>query len=211
MFVDTSANKIITAMLEHMSSIGLDTKKRRVVDIGANGSDYCSNSCSLIKQLEWTGDLFEPLPKQFGELIKLHAEHNRVRLFQNAIGPTDSVMTLYCHPNDGDGTNTGNFGASLFPIVGSRHSWKVAVCSVKTLCTLVDFSSVTLMSIDVEGYDYQLLIDFFRESSCRPHYIITEDISGWSKQDQVKKHQLLESNHYKRIFESADSLYWRQE
>ena len=167
--MDNSANGIVGQMLEHCG----DIEDGYVVDIGANGTEYHSNSFDLIHEHGWRADLVEPLPEQFASLQGIHRDNNRVRCFNYAICPHDGYIDLYCHPNDGVGKTTGNFGASILRMPGCRYKWRVRACSFDKFLGLIDLEDVTLLAIDVEGYDYAVIFNILSVSPHGPRYVIT--------------------------------------
>lgn len=200
---DHSADHVISDIFD---LVDMDSIPHVIVDIGASEGSYSSNSFGLLHEYGWQGLLIEPIPKQFGTVNALYSDNENVKCINVAVSNVDGETILYGHPNDGNGTKTGNHGASLLLHARSPVKYEVQTISCKTLSTLVE--EVGLLSVDTEGWDYKILYDMLNNTILRPHIIITEEIDGFPvKENETDKASLLEGFNYKQIIKGSNNVW----
>lgn len=152
------------------------------IDIGANVGVY-----SLFVSYKTGGRAkviaFEPHPRSFGKLEFNRAANGfgNIACVNAAVGPSDGDATLFA---DG-GNNAG--GASLLKEAGvGRSMTAVRVVPLAAALETRDVGRVDLLKIDVEGFEDEALLPFFRSAHPRlwPQHILLETArSSFWKED----------------------------
>jgi FkbM family methyltransferase len=131
-------------------------KFRNVVDVGANTGQWSSMllNCVMPEKLV----IIEPLPDAFAALQKKFRNNGRVELDNVAIGERESVETLKCTRD----TTGGSFlqpREEMRAVIGSNWTitFEVEVPMTTLDRLLVDLAEVSLLKIDVQGYEKQVL------------------------------------------------------
>jgi FkbM family methyltransferase len=131
-------------------------KLRNVVDVGANVRQWSSMllDCITPKNLI----IIEPMPDAFGVLEKKFSGNRRVELHNVAIGERESVETLKI-TRDTTGASLLQPREEMRVVIGSN--WTIA-SEVRVKMTtldrlLVDLGEVSLLKIDVQGYEKSVL------------------------------------------------------
>jgi FkbM family methyltransferase len=168
-------------------------KQKTIVDIGANIGNH---SVYFANFLEYENILcFEPIPANFDLLRKNMAPYPNVGLAEMAVSDMTHSISMR--------ENRGNMGASSVHIEGE----------IRVLSTSLDrigLQDVTLMKIDVEGHEPQVL-DGAMETMYRCHPLIL--IEDWeNKYDGLLKDYVIEKawfhhhtflyrwEHYARVY-----------
>ena len=121
------------------------------IECGANDGVDQSNTWYFEKNLNWSGILIEPLSKQFQELKKNRSKKNK--FFNLALCSSEIENTLLMENNDLvsksviDSSKTTN---SKFESVNSQTLTKIL--DEVSAPSLIDF-----FSLDVEGFEYQVI------------------------------------------------------
>ena len=178
-----------------------------VVEVGANNGIFCSNSYPFI-QRGWRASLIEPNPAMHEKLRLLYAGNERIALFNVACGSEDGTSLLFLGKNGEDGYATLSTEDSWW-YRETRSSESIAV-RVSRLDAILESTQCPgdfdLLSIDTEGFDYQVLrglsLDRFR-----PKVIITEDEKP-PYTHKREKEALLISNGYKFCGRYASNAIW---
>jgi FkbM family methyltransferase len=200
---DKSAHHVISDIFD---IIDMGSIPNFIIDVGASEGSYSSNSFDLLHSYDWHGLLLEPVPKQFEILSDLYKNNKKVNCINVALNEIDGEAILYGHPNDGDGTKTGNHGASLLAHHNSPIQYNVKAISCTTLASLVE--EVGILSLDTEGWDYKILNDLFINTDLRPHIIITEDIDGFPvRESEADKSTFLERFGYTQIIKGSNNVW----
>lgn len=180
---------------------------RTFVDVGANDGFYGSNSFPFVAR-GWRSLLIEPHPGAFAQLTARHAGKANVKCLNVACGPAASEMELHFDQNDSS-------QSTLTPAAHPHFNTGKAVATsvrvqVRPLSEILDaggFSDVGILSIDTEGWDFQVLqgLDTQRH---QPRCIVTED--GEAAQT-VQKHEWLRARGYTQAgFNNPNSFWVRQ-
>jgi FkbM family methyltransferase len=177
-----------------------------VVDVGAYDGRTMSNSYYFIQKLGWKGLLVEPLPANFELLTALYKDKPSVICVNKAISDSAGIQKLY----------VGTHG-SVSTLCTDDHEWfrehrteQTIDIETDTLTNLLSQhqfpKDISLLSIDTEGLDYEVLtsLDFSR---FQPRVIITEEYGG-NPDKLKKKHQLLIDNGYRLVNTLATNTIW---
>lgn len=181
----------VGAALEH-DRILLKSRPDVVVDVGANRGQFALAVINLNQDARIFS--FEPLKAPAETFENIFDGYNNVTLFKTAIGPSCYSAEINVSARD-DSSSLLEIGAgqiSVFP--GTELAAKEAI-QVKTLASCItpsDLSSVSMLKIDVQGFELQALegcetlLSNFRfvyiESSFQELYIsqaLVSDIFRW--------------------------------
>jgi FkbM family methyltransferase len=133
-----------------------DVPKGFYVDVGANDPNR-SNVTKLFYDKGWTGINIEPNVAEYEKIVKFRP---RDRNYNCGIGDKAGVMTFY----QGEGRNDqiSTFDAKLAESLRRDKGFRlkevqVPVITLTTLLSKEPTSEITFMSIDVEGFEAQVL------------------------------------------------------
>lgn len=147
------------------------------VDIGANVGIYSLHVCALT-QGRARVLAFEPHPRSFAKLEfnTMINGFTNIGCVNAAVGPEDGEAVLFA---DGGG-NSG--GASLRqdavkPVLATR----IAVVPLAKALEARGIDHIDLLKIDVEGFEDEALLPFFRSAPQRlwPRHILLETACSW--------------------------------
>ena len=131
-------------------------KLRNVVDVGANTGQWSSMllNCTTPEKLI----IIEPLPDAFAVLQKKFGKNRRVELHNVAIGERESVETLKI-TRDTTGASLLQPRDEMRAVIGSN--WTITSEVQVKMTTLdrllVDLAEISLLKIDVQGYERPVL------------------------------------------------------
>lgn len=141
-----------------------------VLDIGANDGKTFSNSLRLI-ELGWSAILIEPSPRAFERLSALHSNNTKVTCFPLAISNSNGVVTLresstLINQNDVALVSSLKQEETVKWMQSNVRFQNVEVNSkdFKTFYETCPIKKFDLISIDVEGFDYDVLSQINLES-----------------------------------------------
>lgn len=138
-------------------------EQRCVLDIGANDGRTFSNSLKVI-ELGWKGILFEPSPKALELLRQLHQNNPNVTIYPFAMTNEDGEFEL---KESGSILNEGD--TSLVSSLKQEETMKwrnsniqfnpvtINGMSFSTFLEKSEINKFNLITIDVEGFDYDVL------------------------------------------------------
>lgn len=141
-----------------------------LLSIGENDGKTLSNTLACIER-GWYATLVEPSKKAFNKMFLLHKENKKVEMFNCAIGDTCGEVVFH-ESGEHAKQHYGENHSLLSTLVESEAAkWKdesftktTADClDVETLLEKSINSTFELISIDAEGYDFNILqqIDLF--------------------------------------------------
>ena len=131
-------------------------KLRTVVDIGANTGQWSSMLLSCVTPEKLI--IVEPLPNAFVALQKRFGKNPRIALHNLAIGERESVETLKI-TRDTSGASLLQPREEMRAVIGSNWTITSEVQAKMTTLDrlLVDLPEVSLLKIDVQGYERSVL------------------------------------------------------
>jgi FkbM family methyltransferase len=177
---------------------------RLVVDVGANDGFYGSNSFPFVAR-GWRAVLVEPHPKVFAKLERLHRGKPNVTCLKLACSNVRGTLPLHV---GSDGEAPSNSTLSDDSELLKMRIPETILVTVETLSNLLaeqNFpADIGLLSVDVEGMDYEVLLglDFSR---WRPRLIITEDYAP----KEAKKAEWLTGHGYRLVTHIANDTIWQ--
>lgn len=135
-----------------------------VLDIGANDGKTLSNSLACIER-GWSATLVEPSKKAFQKMFLLHKDNLKVEMFNVAIG--DTCADVIFHESGEHAKHIYGENHSLLSslVKSESEKWKGETFT-ETVVDCLDFESLydktgntnfELITIDAEGYDYNIL------------------------------------------------------
>lgn len=177
---------------------------RIVVDVGANDGFYGSNSFPFVAR-SWRAILVEPHPKVFAKLQKLHAGKTNVTCLNLACSNVQGTLPLHVGSDGEAPSNSTLSDAADLLQVRAEETILVKVETLSdVLAGLKIPADIGVLSVDVEGMDYEVLLglDFSR---WRPRLIITEDYEP----KEAKKSEWLTSQGYRLVMSIAGNTLWQ--
>jgi FkbM family methyltransferase len=185
------------------------TKKGTVLDLGANDGKTLSNSLNVIEQ-GWNGILVEPSKKVFERLEKLHKQNEKVVCFNIAISNVEGELEFF---ESGSHLSKEDFSllSTLKPSemnrwIGSGTDFNPITADAITFKTLLDkspYKKFDLITIDIEGLDYDVLTQInLREVECKMLIIETNSVEDNKYINYCAKYdmKLLHKNQENLIF-----------
>lgn len=128
-----------------------------ILDVGANRGSYVEKIMGLCPNARVYA--FEPHPATFRELELIARRYGRVEAVNCGMGSEAGTLNLYDRPSSGSGTEH----ASLYQevIEGIHHetatATSVRVGTVDAFVAERGLDRITLLKIDTEGHEYQVL------------------------------------------------------
>jgi FkbM family methyltransferase len=177
---------------------------RVVVDVGANNGFYGSNSFPFVAR-GWRAVLVEPHPVVFARLQKLHRGKPGVTCLNLACSNVSGTLPMF-PGTDGEAPSTSTL--STDPEMLKGRSPEPIDVRVETLTQILAAENIPhdfgLLSVDVEGMDYEVLLglDFSR---WRPRLIITEDYAP----KEAKKGEWLAGQGYRLVQPIGGNTIWK--
>jgi FkbM family methyltransferase len=191
------------------------------VQVGANDGLQRDPLRPYIVACNWSGILIEPVPYVFARLKELYDGHPRVVLENVAIADENSSRTLYYLPQSTDPGLPQWYDAlasfrkdvllkhdSFIPDIADRvASLEVPCVTFDTLCERNALSTVDVIQIDTEGFDYEVvkLIDVEKYA---PTILMYESLH-LSPQDKADCAALLKRHGYELLSDGMDTLALR--
>ena len=142
-----------------------------LIQIGANDGVSHDHLHKIIKKFRLQSLLLEPIKKYFLDLQNNYAAYDNVKLENSALSINNEIFFLYkVNPEHFDKYGTLSSGISSFNKehllkhgIKKKHivQEKVNQISFDALLQKYNFKSFDLLLIDTEGYDCQIVNDFF--------------------------------------------------
>jgi FkbM family methyltransferase len=129
-----------------------------VLDIGANDGKKFSNSLKLIEN-GWNALLVEPTKIAFEKLSNLHSNRENVFCKNVAVSTKNGTATMKVNGSFYDNNDTGllSFIVSDIDKKDSENYEYVEMVDFETLIKKSIFKTYDLISIDIEGHDFDVL------------------------------------------------------
>ena len=157
-----------------------------VIDIGANVGQSLIQYRSLYPDAEYIG--FEPNSVSSSMIVRLIAMNNlkRCRIFTIGVGPEFSTQELLIDANRLDDP-TATVVKDCHPEAASRVALPIIISPLQHLLPDLELSPNTLIKIDVEGFEVDVLESLGDLADHRPT-IVSEVLTKWH--DASEAHEL---------------------
>lgn len=184
------------------------------VQIGANDGVSFDSLYEFVCNRKSRGVVVEPLPRFFAELEKNYEGYPAIKPVQCAIHPSEESATIYyvdpARESEVPATarGIGSFLSDHFKKTGVPEDLIVTEeVPCRPLMGLVEEEGMleaSLLQIDVEGFDYEVLkmIDFEKFSPA----VIKYEHEGLSREDQAAAQKLLEDHGYETRIIKTDTV-----
>lgn len=151
---------------------GYAAKLRRVVDVGANTGQWSSMLLDCISPEQLI--VIEPEPVAFSQLRQKFGENPRVQLHNVAVGASEGTAKFNV-TRDTTGASLLKPREEMRQIIGSN--WTI-VSEIAVLVTtldrlLLDAGELSLLKIDVQGYEEQVLMGA-TQTLARTNFVLIE-------------------------------------
>ncbi len=147
-------------------------KLKKIIQIGANDGKRFDILNKFIKRNKTNSILIEPIKQNYLELKKNYKKCNYVQLENSAISVNNEINYLYkvnekflkFYDNHIPGITSFKKNHLIKHGVSKRHisREKVNCLSIKKLFSKYKIKKLDLLFIDAEGYDGDILLDFFK-------------------------------------------------
>ena len=190
------------------------------IQIGANDGITCDPLHKFVTEFGWSGILIEPMPGAFARLQKTHHGNGKLKLVNAALSHQDGSRPLYTVRMDADTFQRADMYSSFDKNVVLRNSrfvpdiadriveLEVPCISVNTLLKEIGDRTVDVLTIDTEGFDYEILkmIDF---AQWKPAVICYEH-THLNRSDMQAAASLLAKQGYRMTRDNLDTIAYRQ-
>jgi FkbM family methyltransferase len=169
-----------------------DNFQGTILDIGANDGQTYSNSRMFIEKYNWEGVLVEPSYHCIQLLNTLYENNEKVQIIPYAIDLDNKDKTLYVG-NIQDTPTSINLVSTLKSFEkeywennrGVKYKEETVKCiTIKKLLELSKFKYFDIVSIDVEGLDFEILSGLI-DYNIKPQFIIIEHNSVQSTLEKI--------------------------
>lgn len=180
-----------------------------VLDLGANDGKTLSNSLKII-ETGWSALLVEPSKEAFKRLEKLHKENEKVVCINIAVSNVEGELDFF---ESGSHITKEDFSllSTLKPSEMSRwigsgtdfNPITVEAITFKSLLNKSPYKKFDLITIDIEGLDYDVLTQInLREVECKMLIIETNSVDDNKYIHYCAKYdmRLYHKNHENLIF-----------
>ena len=156
------------------------------VQVGSNDGVIHDPIHQVVRACRWTGVLVEPVPAMYERLVANYEGVPGLAFENAAVGTVDGMSTLYSiDPRPGDPywvEQTASFDRATLESHGDRVvgvkdrivETPVPSLTLPTLVTRNGLTTVDLLHVDVEGYDFEVLKQIDFTASWAPTFIIYE-------------------------------------
>jgi FkbM family methyltransferase len=169
-----------------------DNFQGTILDVGANDGKTYSNSRMFIEKYNWDGVLVEPSHHCIQLLNTLYENNEKVQIIPYAIDLDNKDKTLYVG-NIQDTPTSINLVSTLKSFEkeywennrGVKYKEETVKCiTIKKLLELSKFKYFDIVSIDVEGLDFEILSGLI-DYNIKPQFIIIEHNSVQSTLEKI--------------------------
>jgi FkbM family methyltransferase len=144
------------AAVEHAAIIG--SQFSTIVDIGANRGQF-TLACRALSPASKIIS-FEPLPMASAKFAEFFKDDQSVKLYNAAIGPIQGQELMHVSAKDDSSSLLPMSGEQVKAFPGTQEigTIHVDVAPLEHFLKLSDISSPALLKIDVQGYEYEVLL-----------------------------------------------------
>ena len=126
------------------------TQERAIIfDVGANIGEYALIANDIFKNTSAIHS-FEPAAVTFSYLKERTKGVDNIKTMNKGVGDTSSKVTIYYD-------ETGSVQSSLLQEGSLTQSETIELTTIKDYCDQEDIDRITLLKLDVEGYEYNAL------------------------------------------------------
>jgi FkbM family methyltransferase len=156
-----------------------------IIDIGANVGQSLIQYRSLYPDAEYIG--FEPNPVSSSVIVRLIAMNGlkRCKVFTVGVGPEFRTLELLIDANRLDDP-TATVVADCHPEAASRIALPIVISPIQHLVPDLKLSTNTLIKIDVEGYEVDVLESLGDLVDHRPT-IVSEVLTEWRDAPEARE------------------------
>ncbi len=180
------------------------------IQIGANDGINNDPLRQYILDYTLSGLLVEPLPDVFKQLVRNYRGQNQLRFENCAISDKEGQTVVYRPKGQlGDGLEHQKTSLNIHSV--KKHHWVQEIVEVhvptltfESLMRKHRIRSISLLQIDAEGYDFEILKQAFN-TGARPK-IIHFETSHLSSEDKRKSGTFLEEHGYQYAETATDTL-----
>jgi FkbM family methyltransferase len=182
--------------------------KGSVLDIGANDGRTLSNSLKVI-ELGWSGVMVEPSKEAFFKLKELHRDNKNITCLNYAIAEIEGELEFHesgTHLNKGDSSLLSSLKMSetiKWRSSTQFHKTTVKAIPFNKLLKLSPIKNFDLITIDVEGMDFEILTQIdLKKVGCKMLIVETNSIENQKFIDYCAKYgmKLFAKNYMNLIF-----------
>lgn len=141
----------------------VDFNNGNILDIGANDGKLLSNSLHFIER-GWGGTLIEASPVAFAKLTDLHKQNTKIQCLQSCLDTKKHTVTFYHnkkHISENDTDLLSTIDETIFKDSHSKnHLFELMTLETDTyeqIKPLLKYKTYDVVSIDIEGKDYEIL------------------------------------------------------
>lgn len=140
----------------------INSNTGNILDIGANDGKLLSNSLHFIEN-GWGATLVEASPIAFEKLNNLHKQNNKVQCIQACLDNKNHKVTFYHnlnHYNQGDTDLLSTIDEASFLDSSKKFPFDTLTLETSTysqIKTNFIYKTYDIISIDIEGKDYEIL------------------------------------------------------
>ena len=185
------------ASVEHAAIIGSEFST--IVDIGANKGQF-TLACRALSPASKIVS-FEPLPNAAAKFAEFFSDDQSVKLYRAAIGPFQGQELMHISAKDDSSSllPMGGEQVKAFPGTEEVGTIHVDVAPLDHFLKSSDISAPALLKIDVQGYEYEVLlgceslISSFDHVYCECSFLelytgqkLVDSISNWLYQHEFR-------------------------
>ena len=171
---------------EILNNICVNNNFKKIIQLGANDGISDDFMFSIIKKNNISAILLEPLNENFIKLKKNYSDYKNITILKKAVDIKDGKRKIYKINNDyydyykkkyntenGDWINVlASFDKKHLLEHGIKMSHiseeEVESISIKNVIEKNNFQDFNLLVSDIEGYDYEIIIELLSHTNYRP-------------------------------------------
>ena len=167
-----------------------------IIDLGAGDGDYISNSKLFIETYGYSGILVEVDPQPFEKLKAKYQSNKKIEVVNKAVDKTVHGYDLVFH---------GDWSLNTI-----KRNTKSENKTIRLSDIVNKAKEIGILSIDIEGLDFDVINEMLLHSQVRPWIIIIEGNDEIEREKQrnilLKEYDLLATCNVNQIFTKKDIL-----